>query len=327
MRVLFAFLVLLALLPNYDGIAPMPLFSARTNMWVEPVSLDPARPQRTQVGALTFLGGIALKSHDPAFGGFSSLTVVGDRFTLLSDGGTFAQFRMDGDWRPRDIRFGNLPAGPGQGWAKEDRDSESMTRDPVTGDLWVGFENWNAIWRYAPDFARAEGAARPLAMRRWPYNLGPESLVRLRDAHFLTIAEGNRIDKARWREALVFAGDPTRDTRPLFRWFYVPPSGFNPSDATELPNGDILIINRRFDLPFRFTATLTIVKRTAIRPGAMVKGQPVATFIAPLIQDNFEGVAVTREGSATILWLVSDDNQSILQRSLLLKFRLDGAVE
>ena len=43
----------------------------------------------------------------------------------------------------------------------------------------------------------------------------------------------------------------------------------------------------------------------------------------PLIHDNFEGVAITREGRDTIVWLVSDDNQLFLQRSLLLKFKLD----
>jgi hypothetical protein len=325
MRVLFAFLVLLALLPNYDGIAPMPRFHGDTVMRVVPVRLDPAQPGRTQVGALTFLGGIALKSHDPAFGGFSSLSVVGDRFTLLSDGGTFAQFRMSGDWRPRDVRFGNFPDGPGWGWAKEDRDSESMARDPATGDIWVGFENWNAIWRYSPDFVRAEASAMPRAMADWPYNLGAESLVRLRDGRFLTIAEDNQRDGAQWREALVFGGDPTRNPHILFRWAYLPPPGYNPSDATELPNGDILIVNRRFDLPFRFTTILTVVTRGAIRRGAVVRGQPIAQLVAPLINDNFEGVAVTRERGTTILWLVSDDNQSILQRSLLLKFRLDPA--
>jgi hypothetical protein len=323
MRVVLAFLILLALLPSYDGIAPMAVFHGDTMMRVAPVQLDPAQPDRKQVGALTFLGGIALRSHDPAFGGFSSLSVVGDRFTLLSDGGTFAQFRMSHDWRPRDVRFGNLPDGPGWGWMKEDRDSESMARDPATGDIWVGFENWNAIWRYSPDFVRAKASAMPRAMADWPYNLGAESLVRLHDGRFLTIAEDNQRDGAVWREALVFGGDPTRDPHILFRWAYLPPPGYNPSDATELPNGDILIVNRRFDLPFRFTTILTVVDRAAIHQGVVVRGRPIAQLVAPLINDNFEGVAVTREGGATILWLVSDDNQSILQRSLLLKFRLD----
>jgi hypothetical protein len=39
--------------------------------------------------------------------------------------------------------------------------------------------------------------------------------------------------------------------------------------------------------------------------------------------DNFEALAIAREGDATILWIASDDNNAWWQQSLLLKFRLD----
>jgi len=42
-----------------------------------------------------------------------------------------------------------------------------------------------------------------------------------------------------------------------------------------------------------------------------------------VVHDNFEAIAAVREGDSTILWIASDDNQLFLQRSLLLKFRLD----
>jgi hypothetical protein len=35
-----------------------------------------------------------------------------------------------------------------------------------------------------------------------------------------------------------------------------------------------------------------------------------------------EGIAVSTEASGTIIWLISDDNFSIFQRTLLIKFRL-----
>ena len=76
-------------------------------------------------------------------------------------------------------------------------------------------------------------------------------------------------------------------------------------------------------MPFEFAAKLVVVDPAAIRPGALVRGREIATLAKPLIHDNFEGLAVTREGNATILWIVSDDNQLFLQRSLLLKFRLE----
>ncbi len=90
------------------------------------VPLDASDPARRRVGALTYLGGVALTSPDPAFGGFSAMRVAGDHFTLLSDGGNIVDFRMGPDFRPRAARFADLP-GPGTGAIKRHRDSESLT--------------------------------------------------------------------------------------------------------------------------------------------------------------------------------------------------------
>lgn len=323
MRLLLSILLVLLLVPGYATIAPAPRLAASGRMTVRAVPLDSHDSARRRVGRLTYLGGIALASNDPAFGGFSSMQVAGDHFLLLSDGGTFIRFRMDRGWRIDHLQFGNLPAGPGTGWEKADRDSESMTVDPVTGETWVGFENYNAIWRYAPGFAHAEARARPRAMANWPYGGGPESLVRLRSGHFVTLSETGRRPCRHAHAALWFERDPTIDPSSGFRFCYQPPRHYDPSDAVELPDGDLLVLNRRFQLPYDFTAILTIVPRAGIAPGKTVVGTPIAAFAAPLIHDNFEALAVTREGKDTIVWMASDDNQSVLERSLLLKFRLE----
>jgi hypothetical protein len=315
-------LLMWMLVPDWTGDARLDLFGNEpARMTATRVALMPGHPDVTRVGRLRFLGGVALASPARAFGGYSSLSVVGNRFTLLSDGGNVVSFRMGADWRPRGVRFANLPAGPGTGWMKEDRDSESMARDPATGRIWVGFERWNAIWRYSPGFARGEAWAKPAAMRDWTANGGPESLARLTDGRFLVIAERPVHDGGRTRQALIWPGDPTQGP-PRVAFRYRPQPGHNVSDAAELPTGDLVLIERRFRLPYRFTARVMIVPRGAIRAGAVAHGTVLAAFEPPVIHDNLEGVAVTREGGATILWLVSDDNQSMLQRSLLMKFRL-----
>lgn len=109
---------------------------------------------------MTYLGGVGLTSRDDAFGGYSSLSVAGDRFTLLSDFGDIVRFRMDATFQISDPGFGDLPAGPGLGWEKRERDNESMTVDPASGEVWVGFERANAIWHYWP------GILCPSPMRR-----------------------------------------------------------------------------------------------------------------------------------------------------------------
>lgn len=324
--------LVLGIVPGWTGDERLKLLGARSTMHAERVMLDPADPRRTRVGRLTFQGGVVLSSRDPAFGGFSALAVTGDRFTLLSDGGNVVRFRMGADWQPRDVAFSNLPAGPGTGWEKRDRDSESLAIGPG-GQAWVGFENSNAIWRYTRDFARGDGQARPRGMRGWSNDGGPELFTRLNDGRFLAVSESTRVPARAWRgsaaarrhtrDAILFSGDPTVRTTRTWRLGYRPADGYRPVDAAALPDGDLVVLERRFALPFRWSNRVTVVPAGAIRPGGLMQGRTIAALGAPLIHDNFEGVAVMREGGDTMLWLVSDDNQSWLQRSLLLKFRLD----
>lgn len=324
MRAWLSVPVILLFGPSYSGIPQLPLLGTRPEIRADAVALDTGDPARTRLGELTWLGGVKLTSPDPAFGGFSAMRVAGDRFTLVSDGGNIVQFRMGSDWQIRDSAFSNLPAGPGTGWYKADRDSESMTIDPDSGQAWLGFERFNTIWRYAPDFAKAERHAEPQAMAGWPENGGPEAMARLRSGAFVLLSEADGPKGKPARFGLVFAQDPTVNPRPAFTFTYVPPAGFQPTDMAELPDGRLLILNRR-GLPFEgFTAKLALVERGAIRPGATVAGREIATFAGSVAHDNFEALAVSEEGGKPIVWIASDDNGNWFQRSLLLKFRLES---
>lgn len=328
MRILLCVLLILLFVPSWSGDPRLALLPAKVEMAAHRAVIDPRDPKRARLGGLTFLGGVYLTGPAPAFGGFSAMHVEGDHFTLLSDGGNIVSFRMGADWQIREPRFAELPDGPGIGWEKADRDSESLTCDPATGQLWVGFERANEIWRFAPGLVRAEARRAPPAMAKWPENGGAESLVRLRDGSFIVLAEDRDamrkgVEQRGVKVGLWFAGDPTRPKQRGFSFGYRPPRGFKPTDIAELPDGRLAALNRKASLREGFTAALTIVERNAIRPGRIAAGREVARFAAPVVHDNFEALAVTREGDATILWIASDDNQLFLQRSLLLKFRLD----
>ncbi|WP_353205674.1 esterase-like activity of phytase family protein [Sphingomonas sp.] len=322
MRILLSLLLVLLLVPEGSRPVHRDVLGSVADVRATPVALDRADPRRTRVGDLVWLGGVTLSSHDPAFGGFSSLAVAGDRFTLLSDGGNIVRFALGRDGRLRAASFGDLPGGPGTGWSKRSRDSESMSVDPHTGAIWVGFENANALWRYAAGFARAEARVRPAVIRHWPENAGAEAMTLLPGGGMVAIGERAPWRGATGRGGVVFYGDPVLHPRRGFRFNYLPPAGYDPSDMTVLPDGRWLILNRRFSWA-RFSSVLSVVDPAQVRPGATVRGRDIATLAAPLIHENFEGVAATREGRATTLWLVSDDNQLPVQRTLLLKFRLD----
>jgi hypothetical protein len=60
----------------------------------------------------------------------------------------------------------------------------------------------------------------------------------------------------------------------------------------------------------------------AIAPGAVLVGQEIARLAPPLSLDNMEGLAITEEAGQTMVWLISDDNFSPLERTLLMKFAL-----
>ena len=295
-------------------------------MRAEPVALYRDHPNRRDLGRLTYLGGVRLIGNQPAFGGFSSMQTDGRHFILLSDGGVFVRFMLDADWRLSRVRFDDLPDGPDFGWMKRDRDSESMTVDPARGRAWVGFENSNEIWRYSIDLRRAEAKSAPPVMADWGLNTGAEAMVRLSDGRFVVLGEQTTNADGTLRAGVVFAGDPTTRPRAAYRFSYRSPgAGYAATDVAQLPDGDLLVVNRAFELPIRFTTVITRVRLSSIRPGAVVQGEEIARLDPPTLADNFEAMAMTREGADTILWIASDDNQSVFQQSLLLKFRVNAA--
>lgn len=319
-RILFVIAAVLVLGTSYAGPTRMPLFGKAPSLRLV---AEPAPATRTN-GRLTWLAGARIESDDPMVGGFSALSVKGSRFTLLNDGGNFAEFMLGRKGQATNVRFGELPDGPGTGWEKRDRDSESLA---VGGDgtLWVGFERANAVWRYAPGFVRAEASARPTAMRRWDSNGGPESLVRLHDGRFVSFSEDSK-----WRgrpgiAAVLFPGDPTAHSEAAARFSYISEPGYAVSDATTLPNGDIIVLERRWLLPLRFQSRLALVKPAALKPGALVRGVELGRIVDPWPTENYEGVIATHEGEVTILWLVSDNDQMWHRPTYFLKLRLNQA--
>ena len=322
-RTRYPLMLLLALLCQWSGPPERPMMGRVPDMTATPVPFDASNPKRVKTGALTFMGGLRLTSRDPAFGGYSSMTIDRGLFTLLSDGGTILRFRLDDKFRPSAIAFGDLPVGPGTGWNKADRDSESMTLDPASGRAWVGYERVNQIWRYSPGLTQPAQMVAPQPMADWSENGGAESMVRLHDGRFLVIAETSRRLPSQARSALMFDRDPTATPLKGFEFGYLPPDGYDPSDATQLPDGRVVILNRKLALPLTWSAVLTLIDPRHIRPGVTIRGREIARLAPPLTVDNFEGLAITREKGATMVWMCSDDNLLFLQQTLLMKFRLD----
>lgn len=289
------------------------------------VSVTPLDAREGVSGALTLTGAWELGSAHGWFGGFSAL-VAGEGEALIagSDRGWLLDLDLSGD-APRAVPGSFRYVGRALGPRTELVDLEALARDPATGTLWAAFENYNLIERFAPDRTRA--FRRPPEMARWSRNSGPETMERLADGRFLILAEGpERGDRAE-HSGLLFAGDPVDRHRPeAFRFASWP--GYDPVDATQLPDGRVLILLRRveYTIPARFDTAIAIADPGTIRTGEPWRGRIIQRLSGGVFADNFEGIAFVADSTDPArgsLWVVSDDNFSVFQRSLLVRFAWD----
>ncbi len=283
-----------------------------------PVNLNESNHAQKNLGALQFLGGWALSAQEPAFGSLSGLILTPGGFDAVSDRGTaFALRGSVGALKP-------LPYGCGIRGYKTEQDAESMTRDPASGTVWIGMEGRQSLCVTRPGQAKAT-EIQPAAMRKWWHNGGAEAIAYmphgpLRGGLFVFAEQAPK--KTLEKPLLFFPKAPVTGETPHVTLKYLPPPGFMPADAVALMDGRILILNRRFTLPFAFASSLVIIDKPDVSPGALWKGREIARFEPPIITDNFEGIAVEETPQGTIIWLLSDDNFLFLQRTLLMKFRL-----
>lgn len=259
--------------------------------------------------------GWVLGSDDPEFGGLSALAAGKAGFLAISDTGLLV--RMTPELTV--ARLQSMPRVCVPRQLKRERDSESLARDPATGTVWIGFEYRNAICRIEPD-----GGAKvvaPLTMIRWPKLGGPEAMLRRADGGFFVFAE--RSSKGGEIVPLLsFDRDPVDPRAVATAMRYEAPSQYHPVDAAMLPDGRMLVLNRRYAFPLDFSSIVTLVEPFRIRSGAIVSGKPVLVLAPPQMADNFEGLAVEVRDGRTRVWLVSDDNFLPQQRTYLLEFEL-----
>jgi hypothetical protein len=202
-------------------------------------------------------------------------------------------------------------------------DSESIARDGSF--VYVGLERVNQIMRF--DFSKGGTRARgevlpvPPAVRKLPYNKGLEALVFVPKGQPLAgtlIAFSERGLDANGNLIAFLIGGPSPGQFSVRRT-----DKFDISDAVLLPSGELLILERKFSWFTGVNIRIRSIPLKSIAPNALVDGP--ALFDADLGHevDNMEGIDahVTADGE-TVLTLVSDDNFSMLQRTLLLQFTL-----
>ncbi len=289
---------------------------------LQPLLLDPGRPALKTVGELTFLNAWQLNSLNSDFGGISALMALKDgRFVGLSDAGTLIGFGLRNNASADRPFIAPLPGTMGPNIGFEDRDAEGIAYNPATGQFWISYEAKHAIRRFTPSLSRIDGKFTAPEMRLWGSNSGAEAIVRFTDGRFAVFSEGMDMPDGSYM-ALMFSGDPVEPGSSYFPFGYRPPAGFKATDAAILPNGKLLVLNRRIGFPEGFSAKLTVVDPKMIARGRTISGKLLATLTAPLLVDNMEGLTITQEKGRTIIWMISDNNFNAWQRTILMKFTL-----
>ena len=250
-----------------------------------------------------------LDPANPAFSGFSALVLEGGGFRGFSDfGGTAAiprptagQMLVPVTALPAIREITNTP------------DAEGAVYDGLSDTLWLSYEHHNAIRRIGAD--GRDAFVRPAALRQLGANSGIEAMTRLPGGAFLMLSE-------RSKEGFLFASDPV-ESDAVMRFRTQLPPDFLPTDMALLPDGRVLVLLRALTWNFPpFASMLAVGDPADIREGEAWALRPLATIDQPGLRENYEGLAVEpADGGALTIWLISDSNRSVLQRTLLLKLR------
>jgi hypothetical protein len=275
-------------------------------------------------GRLRFRGGLQLSSAQGVYGGLSGMEVLENtRLVAISDNGDWFEARLDlneagelvgaSGWRTAFMRNEHGEPFP----SKSAGDSEDLAQ-LTDGRFAVSFEQTQTIRIYDLNrdgpFGPAMPGPRLAGTSALPNNSGLEALTSTSGGELIVGAEGGPAATTPiWRAAL----DARAPIEPSAR--YPLADGYSLTSLDRLPDGGYVALERFFAPVIGPRARITWF--TFDENGAIGNVEELARLAAPMPMDNFEAISAVRtpEG-ATRLDIVSDDNFSRRQRTLLLAF-------
>jgi hypothetical protein len=293
----------------------------------------PREAEKTQFGAFEYRGGLELQSDYRGFGGLSSLRTdaTGQRLTAISDQGQWLTAKIDMEaGRLSGLSEARMAAvlGPGgRPLARTgDWDTESLWIEG--GTAWIGVERTHRIFRF-DTFGREGVLARgtptpvPMGSERFAGNRGIEALGLLPRpsplAGTLIAISERALNAAGDIRGYLIGPGPAREI------FVKRTNDFDVTDLAFLPGGDMLLLERWFSAWRGVAFRIRRIDLATIRAGATLDGPIILSADMTSQIDNMEGIAVHRNGEGeTIVTLVSDNNFSFLQRTLMLQFAYRG---
>ncbi|MEM9220897.1 MAG: esterase-like activity of phytase family protein [Pseudomonadota bacterium] len=266
---------------------------------------------------LAFRGGLVLRGPR-RLGALSGLLVEGPKLLAVSDTGEWVTGRLvveQGRLKAlNDVQlFERLDTDGAPVRAKRPSDAEALAREDNA--VLVLVEQATRLLSYPADGLAVDFSATPteIPLSREEMRAGSEgieALTRLSDGKILGIAEA-RLGEAKTARAFILGG-----RRVLVRRR----DGFAITGADTMPGGDVFILERRYGGGLDVAMRVRRLGVDAFNGGPPADGPILleADFSAEI--DNMEGIAVEGESGEIVLTMVSDNNRSFLQRTLLLRF-------
>lgn len=293
-------------------------------------AFDPREPSRRDFGSLQFRGGLELSSSHKQFGGLSAIRVS-------ANGANFLAVTDKAYWlRGRIVYRGDSPSGiadaeiapmlysdgrpiTARGWY----DTEAFAEDG--GFTYVAIERVHRMLRFDTGkrglLARGSLVAVPPEMAKLPSNKGIECLIAAPKGSpmagaLIAISERGLDEEKNISGFLIGGPKPGRFAVKLS-------DDFDVVDCALTPNAEVLILERHFSWRRGVAMRIRRVSLSDIVPGALLEGSILISADMGFQIDNMEGLSVHRAANGeVVLTLVSDDNFSIIQRTVLLQFTM-----
>lgn len=291
--------------------------------------LNPEAPRQERIESLAWRGGLELTSPSRTFGGLSGLYVApdGDDIVLVTDQGNWLAGTLTYDERGwlsgfEDARLGRLKDEGGAPISQRPnrRDAEALARR-ADGSWVVTFEQTHRVRAYPPG-PLPDGTAEALPV---PGDLPPgsnqalEAITELPDGRLIALREGavslsgpNAVYRG-----YIYEGTAWQP------FDYVRPKPTQPTDMAVGPDGLVYVSERHWSPVGGLTIRIARFDPATLAPGAVIQATTLATLRPPLTIDNFEGIFLREsEKGAPLVYVVSDDNFSAIQQTLLVMFEV-----
>lgn len=295
-----------------------------------PLRLNAGQQQEKGIGKLIFRGSIRLTSDDKDFGGLSSIVVSEDRqhFLAITDVShwvtgslTYTDGKLTG---ASGAQIGPLRDLDGKPLVEKAGDAEGLAVSASFLTAYVSFERDHRIWAYEIKDNGLDTTPRvfptPADLKKAPDNSGLEGIALLQGGRLLALTESFKDSAGNFRGWIL----PTGNKGKMEPLSLKPRGPFELTDVRELPNGDLLTLERRFSRVGGVGFEVRRIAKDEVKGGEVMDGEVIADAGMSYLIDNMEGLSVNRgPNGETFVYIVSDDNfNHPLQQTMLMMFEL-----